>query len=553
MVTPQDGTLTAPLNLPPKLSVESGALVVVLDHTGRTTLADKVQARFPGARVHVITSQSPSDQLDAVIELPPPRVIIDAGGKQRAVERFRALFLALAPGGAWIAGSIVRAQPAVVRVLEEAIATLGRPTGHAHTTSEHAPAPMGRADHKRLRHDVGTRKAIGRVRKRDGIIVVRKVGAHVRKLNERDADRVLGARLAPGRTTVLRTLPAVTFHSRATATTNDQTRRERLDRAFDVPALFLREHRDAVCAPHQLARVDDLALPGSYHHPSINHPTTRALSEDHQRFGRVKNRRPPIHLPGAYFHLDSEFPVHYGHLLTEDIAKLWGWDEAKARHPDLKILRSTGERDSFAPWELAILGGFGIAPSDVVRLEQPSRVDILVTASQMFHNGAIRYVHPELATVWSRIRDGARSGRPPDLRRIFVTRSDVKRACLNRLEVEALFESHGFVVVRPETMAIPEQIELFATASVVAGLAGSGMFNTLFSPPGPRVVIGSERYPAVNEYLIAAVTGGQYHEFIGPVGSSNPHAERKETRFHSNFSFDVQRDGAALEHLLGSL
>lgn len=554
MATPDDLTLAAPLNLPPKLRVDRGAIVVLLDHVRSRTLADRVRARFPNAQVHVIAERSTSEQVDALLELPAPQVVIDVGDATRAVERFRALFLALAPGGVWIAGSIEQPQPGVVDVLEEAAGGLGGPAGRRRRREARRAGPdASRADRQRLRHESGLGRAIGRVGRRDDILVVRKVGAHARKLNERNADRVLEARLGVGRSRILQTLPPTSFRSRAKSSTNNRIRRERLDRVFEVPALFLREHHDAICTPYQLAALDDLVLPGSYHHPAIHNPMTRALTKDHPRFGRVKDAREPVHLAGVYFHLDSEFPAHYGHLLTEDISKLWGWDEAKARHPDLKVLRATGDHDAFAPWELAILGGYGIAESDVVRLQHPARVDVLVTASQMFHNGAIRYAHPDLANVWSRIRDGARSARPSGAEHIFVTRSDVKRACLNRVEVEAVFESHGFVVVKPEMMPIAEQIELFAGASVVAGLAGSGMFNTFVSPPGTRIVIGSEEYPAVNEYLIAAVIGGQYHEFMGPVGPYDPNAERRDALFHRNFFFDFERDGSALERVLGDL
>lgn len=176
----------------------------------------------------------------------------------------------------------------------------------------------------------------------------------------------------------------------------------------------------------------------------------------------------------------------------------------------------------------------------------------LVTASQQLHNGAVIYVSEQLGETWTRLRDGLRARTGQHLDRIFVARPNAKRSCVNSADLEALFAKHGFEIVRPELLPLAEQVELFASASVIAGYAGSGMFNMLHSErPGIRIVITSETYPARNEFLISAVKGDDFHYFACP---SRPPADpaMDVAPMHVDFGFDFERKGDALEQLLTS-
>ena len=92
--------------------------------------------------------------------------------------------------------------------------------------------------------------------------------------------------------------------------------------------------------------------------------------------------------------------------------------------------------------------------------------------------------------------------------RLFCSRRPGKRTCHNAAEVEALFAAHGFTVVFPEDHPLPEQARMVREADVVAGFAGSGMFQIAFAG-GPKhvILVGSESYTASNEYLISSVVG----------------------------------------------
>ena len=42
--------------------------------------------------------------------------------------------------------------------------------------------------------------------------------------------------------------------------------------------------------------------------------------------------------PAPTTYLDNAYYDHFGHLMTEVLSKLWGWDRAKEEFPDLKAI-----------------------------------------------------------------------------------------------------------------------------------------------------------------------------------------------------------------------
>ena len=103
-----------------------------------------------------------------------------------------------------------------------------------------------------------------------------------------------------------------------------------------------------------------------------------------------------------------------------------------------------------------------------------------------------------------------------------VPGAGTRKLCISRVAFEgathgvqklfhtrALFEDaaavRGYEVVRPETMAIREQIALFASASHVVGEYGSALHSAVFSPRGLRA--GFIRCPNPIQLRIAALMG----------------------------------------------
>jgi capsular polysaccharide biosynthesis protein len=251
-------------------------------------------------------------------------------------------------------------------------------------------------------------------------------------------------------------------------------------------------------------------------------------------------------LEGTYFSWDSEHPGHFGHILTEQVSRLWAWEIAKAAYPDIRMLVSRYSwRAEVQPAEAAVLRAIGVDPSDVVRITATTRVQRLVGATGMFCQPY--YVSPRIADTWHRLAPGivadATVQRLP--KRIFVSRRGGTRDCTNVDEVEELFRSHGFQIVFPAELSFADQVAVFRGAEIVAGFAGSNMFHLMFTGPVRVLLLTSENYLPRNEELIAAVLGHELDIFWGvPVDRTNG---------SSPFTVDFAREGRLLREVLGSL
>lgn len=406
--------------------------------------------------------------------------------------------------------------------------------------------------------------ATGELRTQGADVLVRRVGRSWLKVSEAQADHLLdGGRRVRGR--VLRTLPGETFTSRCTVRESPSPRAGRLPEELTAPSLALREYVDAVCAPGQVTTAQGLLLPDTFRHVHQRRLTNRFVEELAPGAGRpLADIDAATPLPGTYYQLDSEFRGHFGHALTEQLSRFWGWPEAKRLHPDLKALvASNVGRNELAPFELDLFASVGIDRDDVVLIDGPVQVDRLIGATPMFGNP--RYVHPAILPVWARAGaelEAAARGSGPTPRKVFCSRrrthrsagafSGVRRECHNGLEVEAMFQEHGFEVVFTEDLDLAQQARLFRNAEVVAGYAGSAMFNMVFCPrPTQVVVISSESYTARNEYLISAAVGHRLD--IAWCRPDIPMGDQWNTEaFNSAFTLDFDREGAWLRDVLTS-
>ena len=316
---------------------------------------------------------------------------------------------------------------------------------------------------------------------------------------------------------------------------------------IEAPALSIREYRDVICSPAQVVVKGNLLLPETYRHHLQPRLVNRATTEIAPRFAQVnRDLRNAEPLAGSYFHLDSEWPGHFGHMLSEQVSRLWGWEAAKARHPDLKVLLGRRPGHSRAlPFERAILESFGIPEIDVVLLDKPVRVERLVAATPMF--SMPHYVSPRIAATWDVIGHGvapqAKDSATP--LRFFCGRERKTRRCHNEADVERIFAEAGFEIVFPEHLPFATQVAMFQRADVVAGYAGSALFTLSLCPQPKRVLmLSSESYRANNEYLIAAVLGHELDVFWSRADSPSQ---------LSAFTFDFQREGRHLERVLAEL
>ncbi len=195
-------------------------------------------------------------------------------------------------------------------------------------------------------------------------------------------------------------------------------------------------------------------------------------------------------------------------------------------------------------------------------VDRPVRVERVVSATPMWHNAAPYYAHPGIREVWRRLRAGLPDAPVPlpDPTRIFVTRPvdpdrrSWNRECHNHAEVEALFAEHGFTVVQPAELSLPEQAALFAHAEVIAGFGGSAMFNMVYAERVREVIVlNHSGYVARNEHLFASLHDASSHWFWSDPDIAHPEGGFDQRAFQSPWTFDRERNEADLRRLLERL
>ena len=111
-------------------------------------------------------------------------------------------------------------------------------------------------------------------------------------------------------------------------------------------------------------------------------------------------------------------------------------------------------------------------------------------------------------------------------RRIFIDRQQFRgRTIVNRPEIMGILEKRGFEIIDPENMSPTEQVVRFSYANFVVGIMGAAMTNTIFCPPGTRVVYLSPDpgWPDPFFWDLAAVCNHRYAAIYGQwVRSDEP-------------------------------
>lgn len=388
----------------------------------------------------------------------------------------------------------------------------------------------------------------------EDFMIITSAGPAMPKLREWEVGRVLEARPEIG--SVLTSLPARTFARRGDLRYNHDRHDPRFASEYKVPEVQLREYHDVLCCPHQVVLSNDLVLPDTFRH--LTHPRlkNRFLDDVHPLFARYPRKLSGAkELSGSYFYLSSEWPRHFGHIMTEQLSRMWAWSVAKQHHPDLKaLLPLPGGHNELGSFEREVLAAAGVPEDDFVSPKGVLRVERLLSATPMLVNPS--YVHPELVDVWRRagvqlIKKAESRGTEREWpAKVFISRrSNYKRACHNLPEVEEFFIRHGFTVVYPEDYDVAEQAMIFDRAELLAGFAGSAMFSLIFCAEPKRVIlISSESYTARNEYMMAFAMGHRVSLVWCDPDIPQPEKGWDGRAFASGFSVDFERDGDFLTH-----
>lgn len=524
--------------------------IVMVAGDGAKPLARALRSRFPGARVKVVPAEAGASRRHLGVTLDGPfDVALDlVGTPQGRLGRFQELFNQLSAGGqlaiAGAAGDAPRAdddQPAGEPSTLEPLLTGAADRVGKKVRSDRKRVPVRRMDEQAVADSLSATEVRG-----DYLVLTNGVGPAHAKLREDEGITVMRKRPELGHS-VLETVEGLRFTSRCDLQENTPTRGSFQPTEYDAPPAYLRDYRGVVVAPGQIVADDRVLWPDTYRHNArkrLRNMHTIEVAPGYARLPFSTDGLPV--LEGTYFHLDNEVRGHFGHLLTETVSRLWAWPRAKELEPDLKVLVATNRRPELMSYELTIYAAAGITADDIVMIQEPVRVERLLSPSPMLSNP--EFVHPAIADTWQLMGDALAADATGDLRpdRIFCSRRIKKRACNNTDEVEEIFRAAGFEVLFPEDYPLGDQIAMFRSASVLAGFAGSGLFNVCFAPdPVQMIMLSSDAYSARNEYLIASVLG---HSITSVISKADNPGE-----FQSSFTFDVEDEGRYLAGVLAAL
>jgi capsular polysaccharide biosynthesis protein len=173
-------------------------------------------------------------------------------------------------------------------------------------------------------------------------------------------------------------------------------------------------------------------------------------------------------------------PPHWGHLLTEGIARLW-FDRQRPDLAGLPILFTSGVPD-IPPIE-AVFDLAGLA-ARVISFERPTLVSRVFLPVATFRNrGLALPAHLALPhAVASRLRDRAD---PPWRTRpepVYLSRTRLgqERSFLGEERLESHLAARGVRVVYPESLPFADQVRLVNEHAVFIGCWGSAFHSLVF-------------------------------------------------------------------------
>ncbi|NSY19998.1 DUF563 domain-containing protein [Neorhizobium sp. AL 9.2.2] len=243
------------------------------------------------------------------------------------------------------------------------------------------------------------------------------------------------------------------------------------------------------------------------------HGYIKRMSTEDDRFTYLKpidGNKLQKHKGPVYF-ADADHPNVYGHVLFDMIAKLWAYAVVPKGTPvatTVKINRTYAK----------MMEALDIDPWNIVQLNRPTLVDECYFPGITF--GRRDGIYPQAFDLFDRISQLKKQSDVSPREKIYVSRRLLKekRRLTNEDQVEAYYADRGFTIVHPQHHKIEDQIAIFAGARLIAGPAGSGLHNTLFSQKDTRVlIIASSAWLHVADIFIAQEKGDLGYVFGDPL------------------------------------
>lgn len=107
-------------------------------------------------------------------------------------------------------------------------------------------------------------------------------------------------------------------------------------------------------------------------------------------------------------------------------------------------------------------------------------------------------------------------------RKLYLQRSVAStgngRQITNIDDVEEVIRRHGFEFIETGKLGFIDQVKLFSEAVYIVSPVGAAMANTIFSPPGCRVIALAPYYERANYYYFSNLMGALKHDLFYVLG-----------------------------------
>lgn len=266
---------------------------------------------------------------------------------------------------------------------------------------------------------------------------------------------------------------------------------------------------------------------------AIMGPDARLVRESVDRGGLLETPRydmsylkmRPGHIGGHAMVLRSGSSVYY-HVLMDSAMRLLALWRPRLRQLD-EIQLLTSEQ----PSPLVEYLVERLAPNNcrivVLKSDRRYQVDELIFTTFKTNLGYIPYHYAEM------FRNRLLPDRPSRRdRRILISRENATHRRISNLdELKAALAAFGFEVVKPETLSVEDEIEIFYDAEIVIGAHGSGLTNIVFSESAVLIELFATQMMAPHFMRMSKCLNHEYHYLMGDG----------EDLFPEEYSVDVRK------------
>ncbi len=234
------------------------------------------------------------------------------------------------------------------------------------------------------------------------------------------------------------------------------------------------------------------------------------------------------HLPGTWLYLGMIQNNHFGHFISESIARLWGADEVPGFDGFIYIKRFPNQplRPHVDRVLDVLLPGRQMAHAD--RLTQVDK--LIVPQAIRFPQGFISG-HPRVQSFFGkRIERLMQENSSPAYEKIYVSRAAMPRdAPVARLLLEDIIESNlraeGYQIIYPEQLSFPDQLRLYTNAEKLIFSEGSAFHVYVLAAKSSQKI-----YNVWRRKVMHPVFGKQISSFEGPALEGTSHVREMYTR-----------------------